>query len=92
MRSVDHPVATDDSTNRAINLRVSEDVRDLIDRAAQSQDKSHAEFIIDAARRAAEDALLDQTLVRSFTSSDSGQIRIGADSWASLPQPNLQTV
>jgi uncharacterized protein (DUF1778 family) len=52
------------STRAAINLRVQEDVRDLIDRAARSHRKSRSEFMIDAARRAAEDALLDQTLVR----------------------------
>jgi uncharacterized protein (DUF1778 family) len=48
----------------AVNLRVREDIRALIDRAAQAQGKSRSEFMIDAARRAAEDALLDQTLVR----------------------------
>ena len=48
----------------AVNLRVREDIRSLIDRAAQSQGKSRSEFMIDAARRAAEDTLLDQTLVR----------------------------
>lgn len=49
---------------RAVNLRVREDVRSLIDRAAQSQGKSRSDFMIDAARRAAEEALLDQALVR----------------------------
>ena len=49
---------------RAVNLRVREDTRTLIDSAAQSQGKSRSEFMIDAARRAAEEALLDQTLVR----------------------------
>jgi uncharacterized protein (DUF1778 family) len=48
---------------RAINLRMREDVRDLIDRAARAHGKSRSDFMIDAARRAAEDALLDQTLV-----------------------------
>ena len=64
MQTVEHPVATSDYITRAVNLRVREDIRDLIDRAAQSQGKSRLEFMIDAARRAAEDALLDQTLVR----------------------------
>ena len=49
---------------RAVNLRVRDDVRALIDRAAKTHGKSRSEFMIDAARRAAEDALLDQTLVR----------------------------
>jgi uncharacterized protein (DUF1778 family) len=61
MRSTAHP----ESATRAVNLRVREDIRDLIDQAAQSQGKSRSEFMIDAARRAAEDALLDQTLVRA---------------------------
>ncbi|WP_295387757.1 DUF1778 domain-containing protein [uncultured Thiodictyon sp.] len=49
---------------RAVNLRVREDIRDLIDQAAKSQGRSRSDFMIDAARRAAEDALLNQTLVR----------------------------
>ncbi len=58
------PAATNDPGTRAVNLRVREDIRNLIDRAAQSLGKSRSEFMIDAARRAAEEALLDQTLVR----------------------------
>lgn len=53
-----------ETQTHAVNLRVREDIRTLIDRAAQVQGKSRSEFMIDAARRAAEDALLDQTLVR----------------------------
>jgi uncharacterized protein (DUF1778 family) len=48
---------------RPVNLRVREDIRDLIDRAAKSQGRSRSDFMIDAARRAAEEALLEQTLV-----------------------------
>jgi uncharacterized protein (DUF1778 family) len=55
---------TQETTTRAVNLRVRDDIRDLIDQAARSQGKSRSEFMIDAARRAAEDALLDQALVR----------------------------
>jgi uncharacterized protein (DUF1778 family) len=47
-----------------VNLRVRADVRDLIDQAARTHRKSRSEFMIDAARRAAEEALLDQTFVR----------------------------
>jgi uncharacterized protein (DUF1778 family) len=57
------PLPTNTRTN-AVNLRVRTDTRSLIDRAASAQGKSRSEFMIDAARRAAEDALLDQTLVR----------------------------
>lgn len=56
--------ATQDTATRAVNLRVRDDIRDLIDQAARSLGKSRSEFMIDAARRAAEDALLEQTLVR----------------------------
>lgn len=54
---------------RAVNLRVRDDVRALIDRAARSHGKSRSDFMIDAARRAAEEALLDQCLVRVDTES-----------------------
>jgi len=53
-----------DTTTHAVNLRVRDDIRGLIDRAAKSQGKTRSDFMIDAARRAAEEALLDQTLVR----------------------------
>jgi uncharacterized protein (DUF1778 family) len=37
-------------------------VREVIDRAAHIQGRSRSDFMIDAARRAAEEALRDQTL------------------------------
>ena len=56
--------STRKSESRAVNLRIREDVRDLIDRAAIAQSKTRSEFMIDAARRAAEESLLDRTLIR----------------------------
>ena len=56
--------ANSEPTTRAVNLRVREEIRDLIDRAAKIQGRSRSDFMIDAARRAAEETLLDQTLVR----------------------------
>ncbi len=53
-----------DATTFAVNLRMRSDVRALIDCAAKSRGKSRTEFMIDAALRSAEEALLDQTLVR----------------------------
>ncbi len=53
-----------DVSTYAVNLRVRGDIRALIDRAAKAHGKTRSDFMIDAARRAAEDALLDQTLVR----------------------------
>lgn len=49
--------------SRAVNLRMRDDVRVLIDRAAKARGKTRSDFMIEASRRAAEDALLDQTLV-----------------------------
>ena len=43
-----------------INLRVSPQKRDLIDRAAKATGKTRTDFILESATRAAEDALLDQ--------------------------------
>lgn len=54
---------SEENQTHAVNLRVRSDTRSLIDRAAKLRGKSRSEFMIDAARRAAEDALLDQTLV-----------------------------
>lgn len=49
---------------KAVNLRIREDMRKVIDRAASIRGKTRSDFMIDAAYRAAEDTLLDQTLVR----------------------------
>ena len=47
-----------------VNLRVSARDRDLIDRAAAALGKNRSEFMLDATRQAAEDALLDRVLFR----------------------------
>ncbi|MET3791759.1 DUF1778 domain-containing protein [Aquamicrobium terrae] len=46
-----------------INLRVAPQDRDLIDRAAAALGKNRSEFMMDASRQAAEDALLDRNLL-----------------------------
>ncbi len=45
-----------------LNLRVKPADRGLIDRAAKLLGKTKTDFVMDAARRAAEEALLDRTL------------------------------
>ena len=45
-----------------LNLRIKPDDRGLIDRAAKLTGKTKTDFVLQAARRAAEDALLDRTL------------------------------
>lgn len=59
-----NPTSDFQARAKAVNLRIREDIRLLIDRAAKTQGKSRSEFMIDAARLAAEDALLDEALVR----------------------------
>ncbi len=46
-----------------LNIRIKPEVRDLIDRAAKSRGKNRTDFILDAARIAAEDTLLDQVIM-----------------------------
>jgi len=58
------PSSGTEQQTSAVNLRVRNDIRALIDRAAKAQGKTRSDFMIDAARRAAEESLLDQTLVR----------------------------
>ena len=45
-----------------LNIRIKPEVRGLIDRAAASAGKNRTDFVLDAARHAAEDALLDRTV------------------------------
>ena len=52
------------SRKSLVNLRVSARDRDLIDRAAAALGKNRSEFMLDATRQAAEDALLDRVLFR----------------------------
>ena len=52
-----------------INIRVRPDERALIDRAAAAQGKSRSDFMLEASRRAAEEALLDQTILHVDTAT-----------------------
>lgn len=47
----------------SLNIRIKPDERGLIDRAARAKGKNRTDFILDAARAAAEEALLDQTII-----------------------------
>ena len=57
------------SKREALNLRIKPQVRELIDRAAELAGKNRTDFVLDAARRAAEDTLLDRTV---FTGKPQG--------------------
>ena len=50
------------TTRDTLNLRIKPELRGLIDRAAQLAGKNRTDFVLEAARRAAEDALLDRTM------------------------------
>jgi uncharacterized protein (DUF1778 family) len=54
-----------------LNLRIPAAERNLIDRAALSTGKTRTDFILEAARRAAEEALLDRAM-----------LVVGADAYA----------
>lgn len=45
-----------------LNIRIQPRVRSLIDRAAALVGKNRTDFVLDAARHAAEDTLLDHTI------------------------------
>ena len=48
----------------ALNMRIQPELRELIDRAAEAAGKNRTDFMLDAARRAAQDALLDRVHVQ----------------------------
>jgi uncharacterized protein (DUF1778 family) len=52
------------SRRETLNFRVKAEDRSLIDQAARLLGKSRTDFMLEAARRAAQDALLDQTLFK----------------------------
>lgn len=49
---------------QTLNLRIRPEVRGLIDRAAKLTGKNRTEFVLEAAQHAAEDALLDQAVLK----------------------------
>jgi uncharacterized protein (DUF1778 family) len=57
------PSPTLTAKRETLNLRIKPEVRGLIDRAAKVRGKNRTDFILDAARTAAEDTLLDQALL-----------------------------
>lgn len=48
----------------SLSIRIKPQERDLIDLAARMLGKSRTDFLLEAGRRAAEEALLDRTLFR----------------------------
>lgn len=51
------------SSRETLNLRIKPEEKSLIDRAAKARGKTRTTFVLDAARAAAEETLLDQTFL-----------------------------
>jgi uncharacterized protein (DUF1778 family) len=69
-----------------LNLRIKPELRGLIDQAAELTGKNRTEFVLTAARHAAEDALMDRTV---FAVSPKAYARFLARLDAP-PQPNAR--
>jgi uncharacterized protein (DUF1778 family) len=54
---------TQTSRRDTLNLRIKPEERGLIDRAATITGKTRTDFVLEAARRAAEEALLDRAVL-----------------------------
>jgi uncharacterized protein (DUF1778 family) len=78
------PTRATPARRETLNLRISAAERRLIDRAAQSSGKTKTDFILGAARRAAEEALLDRTVL-SINSTAYAQFLARLDA---APKPN----
>lgn len=66
--SIEHPAAKRSALKRTIaardtlNIRIKAEDRGLIDRAAAALGKTRTDFMLEAARRAAEEALLERRI------------------------------
>jgi len=54
---------TDQPKRETLNIRIKPEERSLIDRAAKARGKNRTEFVLEAARIAAEEAILDQAIL-----------------------------
>jgi uncharacterized protein (DUF1778 family) len=54
---------TDQPKRETLNIRIKPEERSLIDRAAKARGKNRTEFVLEAARIAAEEAILDQAVI-----------------------------
>ena len=54
--------ASEGAKRETLNIRIKPEIRSLIDRAAELLGKNRTDFVLDAARHAAEDTLLNRTV------------------------------
>lgn len=69
---------------QAVNLRIRQETRALIDRAALALGRTRSDFMIEASRRAAEETILDQAVI-AVSREKYGAFLEALDS---PPQPN----
>lgn len=69
-----------------LNLPIKADDCNLIDRAARLTDKNRTDFILDAARREAEETILDRSPIRATPEA----FKAFLDMLATSPQPNAR--
>jgi uncharacterized protein (DUF1778 family) len=69
-----------------LNIRIKMTERNLIDRAAEITGKTRTDFVLEASRRAAEDALLDRTV---FVANPSAYAKF-LERLDAEPQPNAR--
>ena len=67
-----------------INIRAKQNQRDLIDRAAEVQDKSRSEFMLESAYQKAQDVILE----RSFFGLDEVKFQQFIELLDTPPKPN----
>lgn len=56
-------LSTAPNKRETLNIRIKPEERSLIDRAAKARGKNRTDFVLEAARMAAEEALLDQAII-----------------------------
>lgn len=57
------PASSRAQRRHTLNIRIKSEERGLIDRAARARGQNRTDFILGAARRAAEEALLDRAMI-----------------------------
>jgi uncharacterized protein (DUF1778 family) len=78
------PVSATLPKRETLNLRIRPDDRGLMDRAAALQGKNRTEFVLDAVRRAANEALMDRTLLNVSAADHARYLEM----FDAAPKPN----
>jgi uncharacterized protein (DUF1778 family) len=58
-----HTSSATPGKRETLSIRIKSEERNLIDRAARARGKNRTDFVLDAARAAAEDTLLEQAII-----------------------------